>query len=173
MYLIKEKINLLEVQLYQSAEKNRLKLMDSIMHKDISQVESLMMCIDMEKLWYVITDWRELIKYVHIIGKSVDYYDEPRIIGTRFDLDDGNSVSTFWVKKAEISERQGEFGVEAGNGVDSPRQEILFSLDYVDREMTFLSFRHVFRDPVRLNKLASLSAEKKKILQSLKDALMK
>ncbi len=131
-----------------------------------------MLEVGMEKLWYIISDWREFIKYVPMIGKSVEYYDEARSIGTKFDVDDGNNIFTFTVNKADINEIEAEFVIDLEYNINSPRQEVSFKLNYVDNNITFLTFNHIFKDPIKLKKLTLLSEQKKQILQKLKYALI-
>jgi hypothetical protein len=172
LYICKNLFSLLKLQLYQSCERERLKLMDDLMRQDETQEESIMLDVDMEKLWYIITDWREFIKYVPMIGKSVEYYDEPRSIGTKFDVDDGNNIYSFIVTKADINELEAEFVLDLEYNTNSPRQVVTFKLNYVDNYSTFLTFKHCFKDPIRLKKITLLSKQKKQILQSLKNALI-
>ena len=53
----------------------------------------------------------------------------------------------------------------------SPKQELKFSLIYVNENNTYLSFIHEFKDPIKYELINSIARDKKNILKELKKRL--
>jgi hypothetical protein len=143
-----------------------------------SQEESFVLEINRKCLWEIVSNWNILKKLVPFIADLVIYEGSPKVKGTNLRLK--------WLKKNiecflkvervsnEIDNDVWEYSLLCYKGVPAvPEQEIIFKILRIDKNFSFLEFKHVFKQSIKNEILESISQDKKKILQTLKEKIDK
>lgn len=176
--LIFDDPNALRVIDYKHNKQEKLdmcRMIEKILSKrteDLIQFESIIINTNIEKVWDVISDWKTFQTYVPLIAEQVDYGgDDPRNVGTRINIEHPSKYSKFSLRviKSLNTEEKKEYFLELFKAEPiSPKQDLKFSLIFVNDDITYLSFKHEFREPIKFELINSITREKKHILKELK-----
>ena len=154
------------------------KIIEKILAKrteDLYQFESIIINTNIEKVWEVISDWKIFQKYVPIIGEQVDFEGgDPKVVGCRINIGHLSKNTKFSLKVLEClnSTDRKEYVLECLEGEPvSPKQELHFCLILVNEQITYLSFKHQFKESIKYELISSISREKKHILKELKKGI--
>lgn len=145
-------------------------LMNSIY--DLNQTESIIINTNIEDLWKIITDWELFRNLVPIIGDSIRLDKDTDGTTSTITVNSGNSQYVLKVISCTTSEEEYMYILETVEiNAKSPKQELEFKLIYISDSETYLSFKHTFMSPTKYEGLYKIGAEKKNILQTLKQKI--
>jgi len=140
--------------------------------EDLYQFESIMINTNIEKVWRVISDWKIFQEYVPIIAEQVDFEGgDPKTVGCRINIGHLSKNTKFSLKVLQCLNTidKKEYVLEYLDGEPvSPKQELDFSLVLVNEQITYLSFKHQFKESIKYELISSIAREKKHILKELK-----
>jgi uncharacterized protein YndB with AHSA1/START domain len=144
---------------------------------DLFQFESILINIDIEALWQVITDWNIFQKHVPFIGEEIKHEGNPLQIGSKIHIKNNsiNSEFSLNVKKVLNEAEKKEYVLELTESTQPqcPKQNLILSLLTIKKFLTSLTFKHEFKENTKYNLIHSVSEEKKNILLELKKKLEK
>jgi hypothetical protein len=141
---------------------------------NLFQEESLVINIDIEYVWKVITDWEIFKLLVPSIGEHIEYEGKSTKIGSYLTIKFENykNYNKLRVIKSNINGKFREYDLEYVDGIPkNPLQIIQFKLIVINKNCTYLSFKHDFKEPVSFESIVKLGTEKQKILSILKNKL--
>ena len=142
---------------------------------ELYQYESIIINNNISIVWENISDWNNLIKLAPIVGDSVNYDGGKYEIGSIVHI--GNSIqNTFFqlrlIKCDNISIYQKSIIFECFNAYPkSPKQELNFEFVKCNDNTTYVSFKHIFLEPVKYKHIKSISKNKINILNAIKKKL--
>jgi hypothetical protein len=143
--------------------------------QDLSEFESVIINRNITIVWEVISNWKNFQNYVPIIAERVEFEDgAPKVVGSRINIENPSKKSKYSLKvlKCESSNDKREYVVECLEAEPvSPRQELHFCLVLVNENITYLSFKHEFKEPIKYELINSITRDKKHILKELKKRL--
>ena len=145
--------------------------------EDLFQFESILINIDIEALWQVITDWDLFQKLVPFIGEEIKHEGNPLQIGSKIHINNSiiNSQYSLHVKKVLNEAEKKEYILESTESTQPlcPKQNLIFSLLTIKKNFTSITFKHEFKENIKHSLINSVSEEKKNILLELKKKLEK
>jgi len=145
--------------------------------EDLFQFESILINIDIEALWQVITDWSLFQKLVPFIGEEIKHEGNPLQIGSKIHINNItiNSEYSLHVKKVLNEAEKKEYILECTESTQPlcPKQNLIFSLLTIKKNLTSLTFKHEFKENIKYSLINTVSEEKKNILLELKKKLEK
>jgi hypothetical protein len=148
---------------------------DRILKKKIDelyQYESIIINNKISRVWEEISDWNSLINLTPLIGDSVNYEGNKYEIGTIVNISDSIKNTYFilrLIKCEKFSNFQKSIIFECFNAYPkSPKQELHFEFIYCNENTTFVSFKHIFLEPVKYKHIKSISKNKIHILNEIK-----
>jgi ribosome-associated toxin RatA of RatAB toxin-antitoxin module len=143
-------------------------LQTSIMH--LNQMESAIINLSIDKVWDVVTDWRVFKKFCPMICDNVVYDSSPMEINSQMHIFSEQSTSEFHLRVKEISicDEERNYILDYVDGKPkSPDQELHFKFISINKTSTFLSFKHIFKQPIKYELLYIIQKDKKQILSLL------
>lgn len=161
-------------------DKGRNKFFDSIkkvlvkINKNLVQTESIIINQRIEIVWEVISDLRNFIKHVPIIGYKVEYEGDPKEIETKVHVYFQTQDREHHMKIIQVENNpdKKEYTLKFYAGIPkSPKQNLKFSIIKVDESSCLVDFIHVYKKCVKYYLLEKISEEKKNILNLLKNSL--
>ncbi len=143
-----------------------------------SQEESLVLELNRKCLWEIVSNWNIFKKLVPFIADLVIYDGNPQVKGTNLRLKWLKKNIECFLKVERVSIEKDsdiwEYSLLCYKGVPAvPEQEIIFKIVRIDKYFSFLEFKHVFKQSIKSEILESISQDKKKILQTLKEKIDK
>ena len=151
---------------------------DRILKKNIDelfQYESIIINNNLSIVWKYISDWNSLIKLAPLIGDSVNYNGNIYDLGTIVNIGDSIKKTFFelrLIKCESNSNFQKSIVFECFNASpNSPRQELNFEFIKCNENTTFVSFKHIFLEPIKYKLIKSISKNKVLILNEIKNKL--
>jgi hypothetical protein len=175
--LIFDDPNALKVIDFKHNKEEKLEMCRMIEKILVKRIEDLTQLINtnIQKVWDVVSDWKIFQNYVPLIAEQVDYEGgDPKTIGTRINIGNLSKNSKFSLKvlKCSTTEEKKEYFLELFQAEPmSPKQELHFTMVFVNDNITYLSFKHVFKEPIKFEFINSITREKKLILKQLKKRL--
>lgn len=143
--------------------------------EDLIDFESIIINRNIETVWGVISNWKNFQNYVPSIAEKVNFEEgAPKTVGSRIIIENPSKKSKYSLKvlKYDVSTERREYVLECYEAEPvSPKQELKFSLIYVNENNTYLSFIHEFKDPIKYELINSIARDKKQILKDLKKKL--
>jgi hypothetical protein len=138
---------------------------------DLKQEESVILPVNIKKVWDIVTDWKVFKKHVPDLAEEIEYeYDKDNVVEfVRLKLSKEKEQCLKVVKK-EFGEQEGIYMLTIDDN-NSPTQEVILNLIFIDNSKCLLVFRHNFLVPVRYKSIQTLSENKKAILKTLKKSL--
>ena len=140
-------------------------------------LEQKLINIEIEALWQVVTDWNLFQKHVPFIGEEINHEGNPLQIGSKIHIKNNtiNSGFSLDVKKVLNEVEKKEYILECTESTQPlcPKQNLIFSLLTIKKNLTSLTFKHEFKENIKYNLIYSVSEEKKNILLELKKKLEK
>jgi hypothetical protein len=142
----------------------------------LTQMESVVILKNIQSVWNVITDWNIFKKYCPMVCESVSYEGSSEALNTKMHLLNGSMEKTceyhLKVIESRVGENQRNYTLDLYDGVPkSPQQELQFLLIDINEKCTFLSFKHVFKQPIKYDLIYAIQKDKKQILSLLKKNL--
>jgi hypothetical protein len=170
-FIQKNLIDVVESQKQEIVNKLEAYLKNSMTN---TQIETIMIKANREMIWDLITDWTELQKKVPLIADKVVYESDDKMLGSTLTILKGNKFeSTLKVIAVENNPDNfiWEFGLECiKSNPKVPDQEIFLIVERLEKDLTLVTFKHVFKQNITWVLLNALSKDKKKILTSMKEA---
>lgn len=161
-----------KLEMFRSIEKCLSKWVEGL-----DQVESILIPRPIDKVWAVMTNWVELSRIVPMIAEKVSYEGEPYVVGTKIHLVDSirKTASSLQITKVEQEDEYfRKFHLRCYFGrPKSPLQDLQFEFVRVSDDSTFVSFKHVFIEPIKYELVASISKNKQMILKQVKSFMEK
>lgn len=143
---------------------------------NLNQFESILINVEIETLWQVITDWKLFQKHVPFIAEDIQLEGNPNEIGANIHIKHlaKNSRYSLKVLKVDNDIEKKDYDLELFNAQPvCPKQFLKFSLLAINKNHTLLSFKHEFKEMIKYNLINSIAEEKKNILIELKKKLEK
>jgi hypothetical protein len=143
---------------------------------DLYQFESILINVELDILWKVITDWRLFQKHVSFIAEEVQIQGDPVQIGSIIHIKHNSKNSKYSLKvlKVENEIEKKDYELELFDAHPTcPEQILKFSLLAINKNHTLLSFKHEFKEMIKYNLINSIAEEKKNILLELKKKMEK
>jgi len=146
--------------------------------ENLENVQSIVIKKNRAVLWKIITDW-ELFKYhVPFIADSVKYTGEKSVLGTIISLKWEKKNIECLLKVIEFDQREEKsewkFALSCFEAVPvntTPMQELHFSLIKMNDQSTYVTFRHLFQQPLGYEYFKKLTEHKRNILKNLRKVL--
>jgi ribosome-associated toxin RatA of RatAB toxin-antitoxin module len=143
---------------------------------DLFQYESILINVDLDTLWQVVTDWRLFQRHVPFIAEEINIQGNPTDVGAVINVRHNakNNKYSLKVLKVENEIDKKEYDLELFDAQPvCPKQILKFSLLAINKNHTLLSFKHEFKEMIKHNLINSIAEEKKNILLELKKKLEK
>lgn len=142
------------------------------------QEESIVLEINRKCVWEIVSNWNIFKKLVPFIADDIKYEGDPQIQGTEVRLIWVTKKIECFLKVERVSidkdSKIWEYSLLCYKGVPAvPEQEIIFKIVRIDKNYTFLEFKHIFKHSIRKEVLEITAQNKKKILQTLKEKISK
>jgi hypothetical protein len=176
-YEKKEEMQMME-RLRDNKEKNKFyEIIEQVLiknKKNLIQTESIVINLNIKKVWDVVTDWRQFIIYAPIVGYKVNYEGNPRSVDTLVHVYFQNQDYEYHLKVTLVEEHEDKkiycLKFFAGKP-KSPKQELRFTFYDIDTNICLLTFEHKFKKCIKYSLITKISEEKVKILKTLKESL--
>lgn len=141
---------------------------------NLNQTESVIINKEKEKIWRLITNWKEFVQIVPAVADEVELEGDPQQINSVVRLKFTTRDVECKLKVISINnnpqDEKWEYNLECVDGKPRvPKQILSFNLMDISDNMTFISFKHEFKQMVKYELMQSISNEKKKILSGLKN----
>jgi hypothetical protein len=140
---------------------------------DLNQFESIIIYCDRKSAFDVISNWTVLREVAPTIADNVEYEGVPTELNTKLKISFVAKKMICYLKviKCDNDELSNEwlYHLECYDGKPKvPLQEIHFSVVKIKDDSCYLSFRHVFKQPVKIEIIDTISTEKRNILKLIK-----
>ena len=144
---------------------------------EIRQIESIVIDINRNCLWEIISNWSNFRKLVPFIADEVIYEGDPNTVNTNLTLRWVNKKVECFLKVTNVScDKKNiiwEYSMHCYQGVPLvPDQEIKFKIIRINEDSCFLEFKHVFKQKLKQNILDTITQDKKKILSKLNEKII-
>jgi desulfoferrodoxin (superoxide reductase-like protein) len=168
------------LKLESTNEKERKKFYDMIqkvlikINKNFVQTESIVINESIDKVWEAISDMRNFIKHVPIVGYKVEYEGDPKEIDTIVHVYFQTQDREHHMKVIQVDNNpdKKDYALKFFAGKPkSPKQILKFSLIKLEETCCLVKFRHVYKKCLKYCLIEKISNEKKNILNLLKNSL--
>jgi hypothetical protein len=145
----------------------------------LKQMESIIVSQQRERVWEVVSNWRKFQKIVPSLSDDVAFLEEE----SESNNEVGRLIELKWPTKkmkcnlkiieSDTSQQDcWKFCLECYEGIPIiPLQDIEFQLIELKGGKTFISFFHIFKEPLKLELINTISKDKKIMLLCLKKSL--
>lgn len=143
---------------------------------DLYQFESIIIHSKIKEIFDIVSNWTVLQPIAPSIADQVEYEGDPLVIGTKFKISflAKKMVCFLKVIQNETNENCNEwkYYLECYDGKPKvPLQEIHFNIIKISETCCYLSFKHIFKSPIKVEIIESLSEGKRDILSKIKEFL--
>lgn len=143
--------------------------------QNVSQYESIFINAEQDKVWDLMTNWKQLKTICPLIANDVEYDGENVKLGTKLKLTlkKNKCTSVCFLQTTSVSSSPNDYKwgytLTCYDAIPKvPKQEIVFNVIKVNEQNTFLTFTHDFKEFINNEVLNFLSNDKKEILKCLK-----
>lgn len=141
---------------------------------DLKQSESITIKTNIQNVWDAVTNLKTFFSIVDGLGQLMGCQGNDFEIGTQYLVKwtKNEIIGVLRVIKTEIDNIKGEwvFVLEVINkNKKLPKQELFFNFLKIEQNLTFFRFYHIFREVLPHKLICSLSEEKSRILQTMKE----
>ena len=140
--------------------------------EEIVQNESVILDKSQSEVWNIISDFNVFIKHVPFVADIAEYQGDPKVVGTKVVLKWTDKKVTCFIRIVSIENDEANTNwiitLECYDGIPQiSKQLIIFNVMRISNEKCFLTFKHKFSSQLKVDYIALLSKEKKKILSRL------
>jgi len=144
--------------------------------ENLYQFESILINVELERLWEVIKDWRIFQRKVPIIAEEIQHEGDPLLIGSIIHVSHPSKNSSYSLRILRVEDQEDKKELELelfDSKPNCPKQVLKFGLLSLNKNHTLLSFKHEFKEVIKYILINSIAEEKKNILSELKKNMEK